>query len=72
MMAIGEGMGDMSPVWSVYFAVNNCDSSTEEAKSLGAEIVVPPTDIPEVGKFSFLQDPQGAVFAIIKLLKEPD
>lgn len=72
MMAIGPDMGDMPPAWSVYFAVNDCDKIVEEAKSLGGEVVVPPTDIPDVGRFSFLTDAQGAVFAIIKLLKDPD
>ena len=72
MLAIGADMGDMPPVWSVYFAVNDCDASFEEAKSLGGEVVVPPTDIPEVGRFSFLTDSQGALFAIIKLIKQPD
>ncbi|MEM7009059.1 MAG: VOC family protein [Thermodesulfobacteriota bacterium] len=72
MMAIGQDMGDMPPTWSVYFAVNDCDSSTEEATNLGGQTIVPPTDIPEVGRFSFLQDPQGAVFAIIKLLNQPE
>lgn len=72
MMAITADMGDMPSVWSVYFAVDDCDKSVEEAKSLGGEVVVPPTDIPEVGRFSFLTDTQGAVFAIIKLIKQPD
>jgi predicted enzyme related to lactoylglutathione lyase len=28
---------------------------------------VPPTDIPKVGRFSVLGDPQGAYFSIIQL-----
>ena len=72
MMGISPQMGDMPPVWSVYFAVNDCDSSVEQAKSLGANIVVPSTDIPDVGRFSCLADPQGAVFSIIKLIKQPE
>ncbi len=72
MMKIEEGMGDMPSVWSVYFAVDDCDSCVEEARSLGAELVIPPTDIPEVGRFAFLMDSQGAVFAVIKLNKMPD
>jgi predicted enzyme related to lactoylglutathione lyase len=30
-------------------------------------VLVPPTDVPGVGRFSILQDPQGASFAIIRL-----
>jgi predicted enzyme related to lactoylglutathione lyase len=28
---------------------------------------VPPTDIPQVGRFAVVRDPQGAAFAIIAL-----
>jgi hypothetical protein len=34
---------------------------------LGGNLIVPPTDIPNTGRFSVIQDPQGAVFAVIKL-----
>ena len=33
----------------------------------GAKVCVPPTDIPDIGRFSVINDPQGAVFSIIKL-----
>jgi predicted enzyme related to lactoylglutathione lyase len=67
MFQITKEMGNVPPHWMVYFSVEDCDKSVEKSKSLGAKIVVPPTDIPEVGRFSVLQDPQGAVFSIIKL-----
>jgi predicted enzyme related to lactoylglutathione lyase len=54
------------PYWSVYFAVEDCDASAERAKGLGATLCVPPTDIPNVGRFAVIQDPQGAVFSIFK------
>jgi hypothetical protein len=37
------------------------------AVALGAKNLVPPMDIPKVGRFAVLQDPQGAVFAVIAL-----
>jgi len=52
----------------VYFAVSDCDGSVAKATRDGAEVRVPPRDIPEIGRFSVLMDPQGASFAIIKLL----
>jgi predicted enzyme related to lactoylglutathione lyase len=51
----------------VYFAVADCDQSTEQAKKLGAKILVPPMEAGDVGRFSVIQDPQGAVLSIIKL-----
>lgn len=66
MMEIGKDWGSVPPNWVVYFAVQDCDASAQKAKTLGAEVLMPPTDIPNVGRFAMLQDPQRAVFAIIK------
>lgn len=67
MAQLTEEMKGMPPNWGIYFSVDNCDASAEQAKSAGATIHVPPTDIPGTGRFSLLQDPQGAMFSIIKL-----
>lgn len=53
--------------WMPYFAVEDCDASAAKAQSLGGAIYVPPTDVPNVGRFAVVADPQGAVFAIIRL-----
>ena len=66
MMQMTEEWGNMPPHWMVYFAVANCDASAEKAKELGGQVVVPPTDIAEVGRFAMVQDPQGVVFGILK------
>jgi predicted enzyme related to lactoylglutathione lyase len=60
-------MGDVPTHWLVYFAVDDCDAAAEKAKSLGGNVVSPPRDIPEVGRFAVVLDPQGAGFAMIKL-----
>ena len=54
------------PHWTVYFAVDDCDAAAEKAKELGATLCLPPTDIPNVGRFAVIQDPQGAIFSIFK------
>jgi len=64
-------MGNIPPNWLVYFAVDDCDAKTAKAASLGAKALVPPTDIPDTGRFAVIQDPQGAVFGIIKLTVTP-
>ena len=53
--------------WMPYFAVDDCDAMTSKAKAAGATVYVGPQDIEKVGRFSVLADPQGAVFALIKL-----
>jgi predicted enzyme related to lactoylglutathione lyase len=67
MMKITEDMGPVPPNWLVYFAVEDCDASVQEATRLGGRALVQPSDIPNVGRFSVLTDPQGAAFAIIRL-----
>ncbi|MEO2281952.1 VOC family protein [Pseudoalteromonas pernae] len=68
MLAMNEQWPDDIPShWMVYFAVDDCDKRTELAASLGGEVCVQPIDVPEVGRFSVITDPQGAVFSIIKL-----
>ena len=70
MMEISPEMGPVPPNWLPYFLVDDCDASAGKASSLGGKAFVPPTDIPTVGRFAVLADPQGAMFAIIKLSME--
>jgi len=60
-------MEGIPPHWLPYFSVADCDGFVEKAKSLGAQAHVPPMEIPNVGRFSMLTDPQGAAFAVITL-----
>ncbi|MEK7831265.1 MAG: VOC family protein [Acidobacteriota bacterium] len=60
-------MEGIPPHWMPYFAVADCDGTSEKAKALGGQVHVPPTDIPNTGRFSMMTDPQGAAFAVIKL-----
>lgn len=50
--------------------VDNVDASAKKVQELGGRIMVPPTDIPEVGRFCVFHDPQGAVLALITYLKK--
>lgn len=67
MMAIEADWGPVPPHWIPYFQVAELDATAETARSLGAQIRVAPEDIPEVGRFAILLDPQGAEFAVIRL-----
>ncbi|MEW6145004.1 MAG: VOC family protein [Thermodesulfobacteriota bacterium] len=67
MMKIDENRGDVPPSWLVYFAVNDCDAFVDQARSLGGGICKVPMDIPGVGRFAVMTDPQEAVFAVIQL-----
>lgn len=67
MIAMDSEWGDMPANWLPYFAVADCDASATLATQHGGKICVPPTDIPDVGRFAVINDPQGGVFAIVAL-----
>src|SRR2546421_5998577 len=69
MMKITEQMGPVPPHWLAYIQVTACDDTVEKAKSLGATALMPGMDIPDVGRFAVIKDPQGAVFAIVQLAR---
>ena len=52
--------------WLFYVLVDDLDQAHGKAGKLGAQTLVPPTDIPTVGRFTVMKDPQGAVFAMLK------
>jgi predicted enzyme related to lactoylglutathione lyase len=52
------------PFWLGYVAVDDTDASAEKVKETGGTIHRMPADIPGVGRFALVADPQGAVFAL--------
>lgn len=63
-----------APHWRPYVYVDDPDQTIARARKLGAEIVIEPTDIPGIGRFGVLEDPTGAVLAVMKPLpmRKPD
>lgn len=59
-------MPHVPPNWLSYVAVADVDASAKRASGLKGKIVVPPSDIPGIGRFSIVQDPQGASLALFK------
>ena len=64
IMEITLEMGPAPPHWMPYLCVADVDASSKLAESLGAKLLVLGTDIPGVGRFATLQDPQGAAFSV--------
>jgi predicted enzyme related to lactoylglutathione lyase len=54
------------PHWQSYVTVDDVDAVAKKAEELGATAIVPPTDIPNVGRFYVFKDPNGAVLALIQ------
>jgi len=61
-----ERFKGVPPFWMPYFMVDDVDATVEKAKSLGAQLHHGPMDIPNVGRFAVIGDPQHASFALFK------
>jgi hypothetical protein len=57
--------GGMPPCWGSYVTVDNVDASARRAAELGGKVVHGPEDIPGVGRFAVIIDPQGAALNLI-------
>jgi predicted enzyme related to lactoylglutathione lyase len=75
MIQPGEGTGgglmkQMMPgapsAWLAYVIVDDIKASTEQAKSLGAQVMKDVTEIPGMGWFSIIVDPTGAALGLWK------
>ena len=64
MMPINPEWGPVPPQWLSYFLVADCDRSAAKTTELGGKVVIPPTDIPDVGRSAVVRDPQGAMFGL--------
>lgn len=58
--------GGARPLWAGYIAVQDVDVSAEAVKRSGGEILLPPYDIPDVGRIAFIADPQGAPLYVMR------
>jgi len=66
MMPLTPQHGDAPPHWLPYVTVADCEASAAKVSELGGKVIVPPTEIPEVGTFSVFFDPGGAGLAMIQ------
>lgn len=67
----GEGVGGVFPTgmpatWAVYFGVADVDAAAARVRELGGQVHMGPQDIPGVGRFAFVADPQGATFYLMR------
>jgi hypothetical protein len=60
LMALPEPNSPLT--WLAYIGTPNVDETARQAEGLGGKVLKKPTDIPTVGRFAILQDPQGAMF----------
>jgi hypothetical protein len=58
-----------TPHWIGYVGVDDVDTAVGRIKQLGGAVYVPPTDVPNISRFSVVADPQMATLALVKGLK---
>jgi predicted enzyme related to lactoylglutathione lyase len=56
------GEGGQPVLWYVTFAVSDADATVEKVKSEGGSVVLEPGEVPGMGRFASVTDPQGAGF----------
>lgn len=52
-----------------HVSVDDVDATARQAEALGGQVLMAPRDIPEVGRFCVIRDPQGAVISAITYLR---
>ena len=55
-----------SAFWTGYVYVDDVDATVAQAEKEGCAVHHPPDDIPSVGRFAVISDPQGAAIALFK------
>lgn len=65
-------MAEMPPFWFGYVGVDDVDGYARKVTDAGGAVHKGPDDIPDVGRFAVVADPQGAVFVLFKGNDMPD
>jgi uncharacterized protein len=56
----------VAPKWIGYVGVDDVDVTADRIVRLGGAIYIPPTDVPNISRFSIVADPQMATLALFK------
>lgn len=70
IMALPADAGGAPPAWGSYVTVDDVDARVQRVQSLGGKLHVAPRDIPNIGRFAVIADPQGAMFAMITYFQQ--
>lgn len=65
VMSMPPDSKGMPPTWGSYVTVSDVDAVAKQAVTLGGKVVHGPEDIPKIGRFAVIVDPQGASLNVI-------
>ena len=72
-VSVGEGTGggmmthpvpEAPPAWMPYVQVSSVDEFTDKALKLGAKLIKEKAEVPEMGWYSIICDPAGAIIGL--------
>ncbi|KQZ14096.1 glyoxalase [Mesorhizobium sp. Root554] len=66
IMNLPDGARGMPPAWVGYIYSADTDASANALKKAGGMVHRGPANIPDVGRFAVVSDPQGAMFMFLK------
>jgi len=66
IMGMPPGAPPMPPHWGCYVTVDNLDATLAKCTGLGGKTLMPPMDVPNVGRMAVIQDPQGATISVMQ------
>ena len=76
----GQGIGGITDIppnakgmpsaWGGYVTVDDVDAVAAKVPGLGGRVLLAPMDIPTVGRFATIMDPQGATLSLITYAKK--
>lgn len=61
-----KATGGAPPQWMIYVQVDDVEACAKSVPKLGGKVEVPPTDVPNVGRFCIIADPTGAAIALMQ------
>jgi uncharacterized protein len=69
---ISAAQGKAKSHWVPFVSVTDVDASVKTIEEQQGKVVTPATDIPNIGRFAMLTDPNGVEFAVFKSVKSDD
>lgn len=68
VMALTDAMtgGGAKPGWLFYIGVDDVDATAGQVTAAGGAVLMPPFDLPGVGRMALVADPQGAPFYVMR------
>jgi len=66
IMSLPPDAPPMPPSWGCYVTVDDLDATLARCTELGGQVLMPPMEVPTVGRMAVIRDPQGAALSVMQ------